>query len=74
MIIGIPHVAKILKEFGNFSGYKYFFFKKCGFPINNKGLNISNNDIPFQLSVSGFKYVGINIAQGFPNLYKTLLL
>ncbi len=68
-IIGIPQVVKILNQFGTFSGYKLNFSKSVCFPINNKGLNISNKDIHFQLSVSGFKYLGINITQGFSNLY-----
>lgn len=70
LIIGIPQVVKILNQFGTFSGYKLNFSKSVCFLINNKGLYISSKDIPFQLSVSGFKYLGINITQGLPNLYK----
>lgn len=69
-ILGIPQVVKILKQFGTFSGYKLNFSKSVCFPINGKGLHMSNTDIPFQLSVSGFRYLRINITQGFPNLYK----
>jgi len=68
--LGIPQVVKILKHFGTFSGYKLNFSKSICFPINSKGLLILNTDIPFQLSISGFRYLGINITQGFPNLYK----
>lgn len=70
LIIGIPQVVKILNQFGTFSGYKLNFSKSVCFLINNKGLHISSKDIPFQLSVSGFKYLGINITQALPNLYK----
>jgi len=68
--LGIPQVVKILKHFGTFSGYKLNFSKSICFLINSKGLLILNTDIPFQLSISGFRYLGINITQGFPNLYK----
>jgi len=53
--LGIRQVVKILKHFGTFSGYKLNFSKSICFLINSKGLLILNTDIPFQLSISGFR-------------------
>lgn len=65
----VSNIVRILCEFGNFSGYKLNFSKSECFPINNLALQIPDEDLPFRLSKSGFKHLGIYITHAFSDLY-----
>ena len=65
----VPNIVTILNEFGLFSGYKLNLSKSECFPINNLALQISDNELPFRLSKSGFKYLGIHVTRVFSDLY-----
>ena len=54
-------LLKILVDFGCFSGYKMIDSKSVCFPINDKVKQVPDTDLPFCVSHSGFKYLGINI-------------
>lgn len=59
-----------LHRFGVFSGYKLSFSKSECFPINELALQIPRRTIPFRMSNSGFKYLGINITHTFSSLHE----
>ena len=63
-------LLKILVDFGGFSGYKINYSKSVCFPINDKAKQIPDTDLPFCISHSGFKYLGINITPSFSELFK----
>ena len=65
----VPNIVTILNEFGLFSGYKLNLSKSECFPNNNLALQISDNELPFRLSKSGFKYLGIHVTRVFSDLY-----
>lgn len=66
----ISQVVNILKDYGYFSGYKLNFSKSICFPINNMADQIIDTDLPFCISKSGFKYLGINITRSYTDLFK----
>lgn len=70
----IPHIIPLLTQFGSISGYKINVLKSECYPVNSLALTLKQNDIPFKLSPSGFKYLGINISRTLPSLYKTNFL
>ena len=65
----IPNIINILNDFGIFSGYKLNLSKSECFPINNLALQLPDNALPFHISKSGFKYLGIRITRAFSDLY-----
>lgn len=64
-----PDIVNMLNQFGSFSGYKLNLLKSECFPINNAALQIAETDLPFAVSRSGFKYLGINITRRFSDLH-----
>ncbi len=66
----VPNIVNILHDFGLFSGYKLNFSKSECFPINNLALQISDNQLPFRMSKTGFKYLGIHITRAFSDLFE----
>ena len=64
-----PVILSILNNFSSFSGYKLNYSKSMCFPVNDKALLIQEADLPFCLSKSGFKYLGVNIAPSFSELF-----
>lgn len=64
-----PEIVNMLHRFGSFSGYKLSFSKRECFPVNNSALTIAETDLPFPLSRSGFKYLGINVTRTLSGLY-----
>uniref|UniRef100_A0A9J8AZK4 Reverse transcriptase domain-containing protein n=1 Tax=Cyprinus carpio carpio TaxID=630221 RepID=A0A9J8AZK4_CYPCA len=66
----ISEVVKILKEYGYFSGYKLNFSKSICFPVNHMADQITVTDLPFCISKSRFKYLGINITRLYTDLFK----
>lgn len=74
----VPNIINILNDFGRFSGYKLNLSKSECFPVNNLALHIPDNTLPFRMSRTGFKYLGIQITRVFSDLYvknfKPLLL
>ena len=65
----IPPILSLLERFGSFSGYKVNLLKSECYPINTLALQLQQSDIPFKLSPSGFKYLGINVTRTLPSLY-----
>lgn len=65
----VPFIINSLKEFGVFSGYKLNLAKSECFPINTLALQLSDSELPFRISKSGFRYLGINITRSFPDLF-----
>lgn len=61
---------KILGDFSGFSGYKINYSKSICFPINDKASQIKDTDLPFCLSKSYFKYLGINISPSLSDLFQ----
>lgn len=62
-VISIPEILDILGKFGAFSGYKLNFTKSQCFPLNNLALTITQGELPFRLSKTSFKYLGIKITR-----------
>lgn len=58
-----------LSDFGSFSGYKLNLSKSECFPINSLALQINAASLPFRISRSGFKYLGVHITHTFSGLY-----
>ena len=69
-ILCVPHIIHTLKRFGSFSGYKLNLGKSECYPVNDLALQMQDNILPFQMSRSGFKYLGINIARDMQSLYQ----
>lgn len=65
--LSIPAVLTIQKNFSTFSGYKLIWGKSECFPINTAACHLQS-DLPFQLSPSGFKYLGINVTRSLSSL------
>ena len=49
--------------------YKLNFSKSECFLVNNPSLKIAESALPFRLSRSGFKYLGINVTRNLSGLY-----
>lgn len=65
----INTVISVLQNFGQISGYKLNLEKSECLPINSLAMQIPNHALPFHISRSGFKYLGINITPSFNNLF-----
>lgn len=65
----IPHVLNILQTFRVFYRYKLNLTKSECFPVNALARSLQDSDFPFFMSKDGFKYIGINLTQTFPELY-----
>lgn len=57
-----------MTTFGSFSGYKLNIQKSECFPINQLATELPPLSLPFRISNSGFKYLGIAITQSFSAL------
>ena len=64
-----PVILKILGDFGSFSGYKINYSKSTCFAINEKARQIRDTELPFCISQSGFKYLGIHVTPSFSGLF-----
>lgn len=65
----IPYILAFLKRFGSFSGYKVNISRSECYSINQSVLQLTQSDIPFKLSPSGFKYLGINVTRLMSSLF-----
>lgn len=63
-------ILDILHTFGSFSGCKLNINKSECFPLNNAAKQIPAQTLPFHLASSSFQYLGINIVNSLPLLYK----
>lgn len=63
-------IVNLLESFGSFSGYKLNIGKSICFPVNQSARSISSSALPFSLSPSGFKYLGVNISHSLSSLHK----
>lgn len=64
-----PAILSFFQSFGSFSGYKINVSKSECYPVNDLALQLSQSDIPFKLSPSGFKYLGVHVARSYKSLY-----
>lgn len=64
----VPAVLDILETFGAFSKFKIKLEKSVCFPINTAAQYIKRSDLPCQLSLSGFKYLGVNVTPTISHL------
>ena len=64
----IPNIITILENFSSFSGYKLNYQKSICFPVNPLATQLKQTDLPFLLSQSGFKYLGVNITRSYKML------
>lgn len=64
----VPAVLSILENFSSFSGYKLNLEKSECFPINTAACCLQQSDLPFHFSLSGFKYLGINVTRSISGL------
>lgn len=60
----------LLKEFGFISGYKLNFAKSECFPINELAQQIPPAMLPFHMSSTGLRYLGVRISNSFKSLHK----
>lgn len=67
--IAISHILNTLKTFGKFSGYKLNIGKSDFFPINKLAEDKTQSDLPFTLSTTSFKYLGINVSRKLSQLF-----
>lgn len=63
-------ILSTLRKFGTFSGYRLNFSKSECYPVNDLALQTKDNVLPFRISRSGFKYLGINITRDMQKLYE----
>lgn len=68
-ITSCPNILSFFRRFGLFSGYKVNVQKSEYYPINAQAMQISQSNIPFKMSLSGFKYLGVNIVKSYKSLY-----
>ncbi len=59
----IPAILTVFQRFGSFLGYKVSISKSECYPINASALQLNQSAIPFKLSPSGFKYLGISVTR-----------
>lgn len=63
-------IIQTLDDFGTFSGYKINLQKTVCFPINDLSKQLKQGQTPFHLTLSSFRYLGIDIAHSFKDLHK----
>ena len=56
-------IVSFFCTFSRFSGYKVYVAKSECYPVNKLAMQLSQSDIPFKLSPSGFGYLGVSIAR-----------
>lgn len=64
----INKIISVLHTFGQISGYRLNLSKSSCLPVNKLAMQIPDQALPFHISRSGFKYLGINITPSFKNL------
>lgn len=64
-------MMSLLENFDSFSGYKSNFNDSEYFLMKEKALQIQQTLIPFRLSCSGFKYLGVQITCSLSSFYTT---
>ncbi len=67
-IASIPEIIHLLDDLGKFSGYKLNLQKSECLPINQSGQKWKQNDLPFHLESSKFKYLGVNVTLSYSAL------
>lgn len=70
-VSAVPHILSILRDFGSFSGYKLNYQKSEFYPVNNSANQITQAELPFHISASGFRYLGIQVTGSFSSLFST---
>lgn len=64
-----PVILSFFHRFGSFSGYKINVSKSECSLVNALAMQLSQSDILFKLSPSGFKYLGVHVARSYKSLY-----
>lgn len=63
-------IANLLKTFGVFLSYKLNIANGVCFPVNQSVKPIPADALPFHLSLSGFKCLGVTISHSLRSLHK----
>uniref|UniRef100_A0A3B3RIR3 Reverse transcriptase domain-containing protein n=1 Tax=Paramormyrops kingsleyae TaxID=1676925 RepID=A0A3B3RIR3_9TELE len=66
----LSNLLHVLNTFGSFSGYKLNINKSICFPVNGLAKQISAELLPFHLSSTEFRYLGVSISYSFELLYQ----
>lgn len=66
----IPHIIELLNRFGTFSGYKLNYSKSECYLVNNPAPCITDGDLPFKMSRSSFRYLGVNICGHLQTIFR----
>lgn len=67
-ISNFPIILSMLQKFGSFSGHKINLHKSECFPINALAMGLLQSDVPFKLSKTGFRCLGINITHSLSSI------
>lgn len=66
----IDNIMHLLNEFGLISGYKLNYAKSECFPVGDLAKQIPPAMLPFHMSSTGFRYLGVHISNSFKSLRK----
>ena len=69
--VSVPAALATLKSFGRISGYRLNLNKSEIFPINESARKYPLSNLPFKVSLDGFKYLGVQVSRKYEDLYKT---
>lgn len=69
-MICVDEIILLLRLFGWISGYILNWSKNECLPVNKLTIQIPDHVLPFHISGSGLKYLGINITPAFKELFE----
>lgn len=69
-VASISDLLHTFNSFGSFSGHKLNISKSVCFPVNNLAKQIPAGVLPFQLSSTKFRYLGVDISYSFDLLFQ----
>uniref|UniRef100_A0A672IKH9 Reverse transcriptase domain-containing protein n=1 Tax=Salarias fasciatus TaxID=181472 RepID=A0A672IKH9_SALFA len=70
----VPNMISTFHRFGLLSGYRINVSKCECYPVNKPALQLSSSDVPFRISTSGFKYLGVQLTRSYKSLYASNFL
>ena len=68
-VLSIPTILSAFQRFGSFSGYRVNTSKSECYPVNASALQLTQSDVPFKMSLSGFRYLGISVTRTLNSLF-----
>lgn len=66
----LQNLLNLLNEFGQLSGYKVNYQKSELMPVGPMTPDVLSFSIPFKITTTKFKYLGIWFTKNFKELYK----